>query len=126
MEPRIEGRRGGGREERRGKRTLNSGGKSRRWQASSGTLLQQCKKVRADVLVLAWTEGRAHRFCWLVIRALEPRGRELLSNSSGSLQKYPADLCKSWYFGKTAKTVDNDGLLAAVTRIFKKYSSEDK
>ena len=98
------------------------GGESRRWQASSGTLLGQCRKSKADVLVLAWAEGEAHRFCFLVISELTPTGRSLLSNESGSLQKHPSELSRSWFFGKTAKTVDRDGLLAAVKRIFKKHS----
>ena len=103
-------------------RANNPGGESRRWQASSGTLLGQCQKTNADVLVLAWEEGEAHWFCWLVISELTPTGRSLLSNPSGSLQKCPSELSKSWFFGKTAKAVDRDGLLAAVKRIFKKHS----
>ena len=98
------------------------GGESRRWQASSGTLLEQCRKTRADVLVLAWTEGGVHRFCWLVISTLSPTGRLLLSNPSGSLQKCPAELTHGWFFGKTAKIAGRGGLLAMVKRIFKQHS----
>ena len=103
----------------------HGGGNSRQWKASSGTLLGQCRKVRADVLLLSWKEGVAYFFCLLPIRDLTPQGRKILSSPGGLLKRKPGYLAKGWVFGKTATVAGRGGLLNAVNRVFRKHASDD-
>jgi hypothetical protein len=88
-------------------------------------LLGQCRKLRADVLLLSWKEGVAYSFCLLPIRDLTPQGRTILSSPGGLLKRKPGALAKGWVFGKTAKVVGHGGLLNAVNRVFRKHASDD-
>ena len=100
------------------------GGDFRQWKASSGTLLEQCQKSRADVLLLSWKEGAAYFYCLLPVRDLTSQGRRILSSSGGLLKRKPSDLAKGWVFGKTARVVGCGELSTAFRRVFRTHATD--
>jgi hypothetical protein len=105
-----------------------AGGGSQQWKASTGTLLEQCTKLEASVLLLAW--GRASvegaKFCLVSMADLDTDGRTRLSVPSGGLSMSPDALDKGWGFGKAARVCDARGLEAALESAFQRYSRVDR